>query len=274
LNRWGMAAAWAGAMLLVGVAVPSSALAQADPVSAVYVAVAAALPEDIGAAAPRVTIDLTGDATIEFAIRNADDDPVATRDGAIDDSLAVLRAVYGSPAESVRTVTVLGTFPFQGTKSPGVRPTPVLRAVLSADHARNIDWQTVSPANLPAVVDVWWLQAAFAQVQAQPATTPTAVTDAGLNVAVAHLEESLTALSSGDVRVGRSQFTQFFDAWDDLSNGIAQRDPALYDSIDTDLERAEVALLHSQPEDVDAAQAALTAIDTKLTTLVQSSAGD
>ena len=274
MNRWGMAAAWAGAMLLVGVAVPSSALAQADPVSAVYVAVAAALPEDIGAAAPRVTIDLTGDATIEFAIRNADDDPVATRDGAIDDSLAVLRAVYGSPAESVRTVTVLGTFPFQGTKSPGVRPTPVLRAVLSADHARNIDWQTVSPANLPAVVDVWWLQAAFAQVQAQPATTPTAVTDAGLNVAVAHLEESLTALSSGDVRVGRSQFTQFFDAWDDLSNGIAQRDPALYDSIDTDLERAEVALLHSQPEDVDAAQAALTAIDTKLTTLVQSSAGD
>jgi hypothetical protein len=259
LNRWGRAAA----VLLVCIALPPTAAAQPDPVSGVYDAVATGFGMDTARAAPHVTIDRTGDTTIEFAIRNAEDDPADTRDGAIADTLTVLRAVYGtSPADGVRTVTVLGTFPFQGTKSPAVRPTPVLRAVLSADHARNIDWQAVSPGDLPTVVDVWWLQGAFADVQAQPA--PATQNDPGLNVAIAHLEEAVAALTSGDIRIGRSQFTQFFDAWDDVSDSIVQRDPVLYEAIDADVERAEVALLHSQPEDVDSAQAALTAIHTRL----------
>ncbi|MBV9175217.1 MAG: hypothetical protein JOZ81_34610 [Chloroflexi bacterium] len=229
--------------------VPIGASAQSDVAAQVSTAVANALGTDTA----RVSLDPTGDLTVSFTIRNLDNDPQATRDGALSDTLAVLRAIYGSPGADVRTATVLGTFPFQGTKSPGVRPTPVLRAVLSADRARNVDWQSSAPAELPTLVDTWWLQSAFADVGSQ-----TANPDSPMAVAIAHLDESLAALDTGEVRVGRSQFTQFFDAWDDVSDAVGQRFPAEYNSIDVDLERAEVALLHTQPEDVATARNALT----------------
>lgn len=275
--------ACAVSVLMLAMAWPSVVAAQVDPVSDLDGAVAAALSTEPGQAAPRISIDPSGDTTIEFAIHNADDDPAATREGALADTLTLLRAVYdSSPSEVVRTVTVLGTFPFKGTKSPSVRPTPVLRAVLSAEHAQNLDWQALRPADVPSVVDAWWLQGAFADVEAQPAaqaapaseTLPSETLPSPLDVAVAHLDETIAALDSGQVGIGRSQFTQFFDAWDDASVDIAQRQPDLYDVLDADLERAERELLHTQPEDVAAASAALTDLRSHLSDAGHGSAGE
>jgi hypothetical protein len=131
----------------------------------------------------------------------------------------------------------------------------MLRAVLSADRAQTIDWANATASDVPLLVDTWWLQGAFADVGTQSATS-----DGPLAVAMAHLDASVTALDSGSVGLGRSQFTQFFDAWDDVSDDVGQRFPTAYNTIDTDLERAEVALLHTQPEDVDTARSALSDI--------------
>jgi len=76
-------------------------------------------------------------------------------------------------------------------------------------------------------------------------------------VAQAHLDETLTALAAGEVPIARSQFKQFFDVWDDLDAEVSERFPAQYDALDTELDRAEIAILHSQPADLAAAQDAL-----------------
>jgi hypothetical protein len=107
----------------------------------------------------RVDIDPMGDATVMFAIQNAEDDADAVRAGALADALALLQAAYSSPdAEHITSVTVLGTFPFKSTKGKSVREAPVLRAVLSAQHAASLTWDDVTPDAL----DDWWLQGAFA----------------------------------------------------------------------------------------------------------------
>jgi hypothetical protein len=177
--------------------------------------------------------------------------------------------------DGVTTVTVLGTFPYQGTKGKSVRESPVLRAVMSADHAGRVNWDQLSPADVPTTVDVWWLQGAFANVDtefSQPAP-PLAATDASLElttirsrlgVASAHLDEALKALESNEIGIGRSQFKQFFDVWDEVDQSVAQRYPAEYEALDMDLERAEIALLHSQPEDFAGARAALQSVQSYL----------
>lgn len=108
---------------------------------------------------PRVDIDAAGDATVMFAIQDADDDADAIRAGALADTLAILHAAYASPeADRITSVTVLGTFPFKGTKGKSVREAPVLRAVLSAERAASLNWDDITPDAL----DDWWLQGAFA----------------------------------------------------------------------------------------------------------------
>jgi hypothetical protein len=162
------------------------------------------------------------------------------------------------PPSGVSSVTVLGTFPFQGTKGKSVRESPVLRAVLSADRAGQIDWNDLTATDVPKAVDVWWLQGAFANVKQSGDTTPEVdALRSRLSVAIAHLDEALLALSSDDLRIGRSQFKQFFDVWDDVDVQVRQRYPTQYDALDTELAHAEIALLHTQPEDVAGARAAL-----------------
>jgi len=110
---------------------------------------------------PRVSIDETGDVTVVVALRDELEDRGATYAAALDDTLAVLRAVYHSPdAGDIRSATVLGTFAVTGATGR-TREQPVLRAVLSAGPATNLDWASVEPEALPTLADVWWVHAAF-----------------------------------------------------------------------------------------------------------------
>ena len=150
---------------------PLPAVAQTDDAAMLYAALSESLDADADRPVPRlprVAIDPSGDTTIVFAIRNEHDDASAIREGAVSDTLTVLRTVYAAaPVASVSSVTVLGTFAFKGTKAKRVRESPVLRAVLSAEHAQGLDWQRLAPADLPTIVDTWWLQGAFATVDDQ-----------------------------------------------------------------------------------------------------------
>jgi hypothetical protein len=170
IRAWGMAA------LILGLLRPLPAFAQTDDAALLYAALSESLDADANRPVPRlprVAIDPSGDTTIVFAIRNEHDDASAIRDGAVSDTLTLLRTVYDTaPVDSVSSVTVLGTFPFKGTKAKLVRENPVLRAVLSAEHAHGLDWQRLTPADLPTTVDVWWLQGAFATVDDQLAEGP------------------------------------------------------------------------------------------------------
>ena len=288
MARPGRSLTWACAVALLAVGLAPSATAapaaQADGSSApqLYAALAAALDPDTNRPAPRlarVSVDPTGDATVVFAIRNEQDDADATRARAVADTLTVLRTAYASEdASRISTMTVLGTFPYKGTKGKSVRESPVLRAVLSADRAAQLDWDALSPDDLDHAVDVWWMQGAFAgAISATPDdVAPDPLVAAGdtpagtdelrprLEVATAHLTEALDAAAAYDVRIARSQFKQFFDAWDEIDEPVAQRFPDQYAALDVELERAEVALLHTQPEDIDTARSAMQNIRTLL----------
>jgi hypothetical protein len=152
--------------LSAGLAAPNTD--DTDNAPQLYTALAATLDPSTHRAVPRIeraTIDPTGDATVVFAIQDQADDPVATRADAIADALTVLRTAHASPdAGRISSLTVLGTFPFQGAKSQSVRETPVPRAAFRADHANAIDLDTLRPADLPHVLDEWWVQGAFATV--------------------------------------------------------------------------------------------------------------
>jgi hypothetical protein len=158
--------------LLLSVAPPS--VAGATPAAAsvedpeLYALVADALPPGTHRAAPRlatVTLDEAGQATVIFAIRSEAGDAEATRAGGVSDALTTLRTIYQSPpGEQLTSLTVLGTFPFQGTKGKSVREGVVLRAVLSAERAAQVDWDQITPADL----DVWWMQEAFARADSTP----------------------------------------------------------------------------------------------------------
>jgi hypothetical protein len=110
---------------------------------------------------PRVTIDATGDATAVLALRNEADDPEATYAAALDDTLRVLRAIYHSAdVDRISIATVVGTFNVIGATGRA-REVPVLRAVLSAEHAAQLDWAALGPDEVPQLADVWWVHAGF-----------------------------------------------------------------------------------------------------------------
>jgi hypothetical protein len=156
-------------MMMLVVSLAPASVAGATPTAAedaeLYALVVAALPPGTHRAAPRLaqaSVDAAGEATVIFAIRAENGDADATRAGGVADALTALRTIYASPAAAeVTSLTVLGTFPFQGTKGRAVREGVVLRAVLSAEHAAQLDWDHVSVDDL----DVWWMQEAFGRAE-------------------------------------------------------------------------------------------------------------
>jgi pimeloyl-ACP methyl ester carboxylesterase len=101
---------------------------------------------------PRVSLD-DGDATVIVALRDTGG-VEGIRVAATDDAFAVFDAAYHSPvAAQIRTMTLVGTFPVTGSR--GTRELRVLRAVLTAETAARIDWQTLRPEGLAGAVDTW-----------------------------------------------------------------------------------------------------------------------
>jgi len=137
--------------------------------------VEAALPAATGRGVPRFTrvaLDPTGDLTVIFKVESATTIP-GLRAAAIADELALLRAIYHSPAAGhVRTTTVVGTYSISQGES--TRELPIVRATLTAKRAARIDWATLRPDQLPNVVDDWWLHPALNETVATPAAFPTA----------------------------------------------------------------------------------------------------
>ncbi len=261
----------AGLALALGLMVfPGAALGQVaiddNDAGRLYMQLAARLDLATHRASSRlaqVTIDPGGDATVVFAILDADEDAQATRAGALRDAAEIMQVAFTAPeAEHVQSLTVLGTFPFKGTKGFSVRESPVMRVVISADTAGQIDWAqlTRSPSSISHTVDQWWMQGAFASALGASDVLAQSADNTPFDLVFAHLDETLRALSAGDVQIARSQFTQFFDAWDETADRVADAYPAEFDTLDVALERAEVALLHTQPADVDTASAALAVI--------------
>ena len=65
--------------------------------------------------------------------------------------------------------------PPRPAKGKSVREGVVLRAVLSADRAAVVQWDRLTPSDLPGVVDTWWMQGAFANVDAAPPVIKTGI---------------------------------------------------------------------------------------------------
>ncbi|MCA1644118.1 MAG: hypothetical protein LC797_01185 [Chloroflexi bacterium] len=246
---------------------PQGALGQVliedNEASRLYAALAARLDPATHRAASRlaqVTIDPGGDSTVVFAILDAAENAQATRDGAMRDISEIIHVAFASPeGQPVRSLTVLGTFPFKSTKGFSVRESPVTRAVISVDTAAHLDWQELSqsPARITNAVDQWWMQGAFATAIGPSEDRPENLANTALQSVVAHLDETLRALQEGDVPIARSQFKQFFDAWDETAERVADSYPAQFETLDLELERAELALLHTQPEDIASSATAL-----------------
>jgi hypothetical protein len=251
----------------------------------ILLAVGAVLNPDTKRDVPRMAraaIDTSGDATVVFALRNENDNQEAIVTTALADTLAVFWAIYHSPdTAKVTSATVIGTYAIQG-KTGSMRELPVLRAVLTANNAAHLNWNAVMPEQLPEIVDDWWMHAKLAGAartrslqeklatnwaQAQGDTegrehkslTPAEV-HAQIDLMLLHLNDALFALSGNDVGVARSQFKQVFDKWDGAEEDFRIMYPQQYATLDLELERAEVALLHKTPEDVNTGRFALRAL--------------
>ncbi len=278
-----LAVAGAAALLSQEITAPSPQEPQAIvDAPLIYQAVAAVLSPDTKREAKRLaraTIDQTGDATVVFALRNEGDDLKAVRASALLDTLAVLWGVYHSPeADRVATSTVVGTFAIMGERGKA-RELPVLRAVLSAERAAQVNWAVVTPEGMPELVDAWWLHPVFAPLTAArgeptPIASAPGVDTEGrehipltlpdvrdqVDLMLLHLNEALFALSGNNVGIARSQFKQFFEEWDGAEEEVRVLYPERHEALDLELERAETALLHRSPEDVDMARFALRAL--------------
>jgi len=265
------------------------AMSAASPTMAdapnILLAVGAVLNPDTKRDVPRMaraTIDTSGDATVVFALRNENDHQEAIVTTALADTLAAFWAIYHSPdTAQVTSATVIGTYAIQG-KTGSMRELPVLRAVLTANNAAHLNWNAVMPEQLPEIVDDWWMHAKLAGAarsrslqeklatnwaQAQGDTegrehkslTPAEVHDQ-IDLMLLHLNDALFALSGNDVGVARSQFKQFFDKWDGAEEDFRIMYPQQYATLDLELERAELALLHKTPEDINTGRFALRAL--------------
>jgi len=104
---------------------------------------------------PSVRIDKTGDATVVFAMRDAETLD-GLREAALEDALAVLEATYHPPVtDEINTITVIGTYLVTGGR--GAREWPVLRVTLEADHAESTDWTKLTVDNIESEVDEFWI---------------------------------------------------------------------------------------------------------------------
>jgi hypothetical protein len=253
-----------------GAATPGAAM-NTDPIRQAITAVLDPSAKRNAERLPRVTIDPTGDVTVVFALRDEGSiDAIRARGMA--DTLTILKAVYHSPqARQVKTATVLGTYSITGA-SNRARELAVMRAVLSAPKADGISWQDAQAKQLPQLVDVWWLSPVLMDQGAPVASaspSPTVIIlpeiDDQIKIMLLHLNQALYALSANDVPIARSQYKQFFDVWDRVDDeAIHPLYPERYDQIDLELNKAEIALYHSTPEDLDGARSAMLALRTDL----------
>jgi pimeloyl-ACP methyl ester carboxylesterase len=126
---------------------------------------------------PAVHLDGTSDLTVVVALRAADDLD-AFRAAAEDDILRILRAIYATERSPVQTATVVGTYAVADTGP--ARESPVLRVVLSATNAENVDWDRATATTLFPAVDVYRFSPPFgdavgnpiAPLRAMPAASP------------------------------------------------------------------------------------------------------
>lgn len=223
-----------------------------------------------GVRLPRVTINRVGDVTVVFAAKSGPD-PVTIRDVAIRDTLTILKAVYHSPdASRISTATVLGTYPIQG-KWGSTREQTIIRATLKADRARIIGWDSLQPDELQGAVNDWWMYPTFAEAGSTSPTPGTRVAPANprdqardlhdqIGVMLIHLNLALHALNGDEVGMARSQFKQFFDAWNSVDEEeLSPLYPAQYNRLDLAENRAENALVQKVPgqEDVGTARSSM-----------------
>jgi hypothetical protein len=156
------------AMLLS--AAPTAAQSHADE-QTIRQAIEAVLELDTGrqvARLPGVTLDeANGDLTVVFAMRRPlADDPLQIVSSATDDAFTILWATYTSSAAArVRTATVLGTYAVVG-RYERPREIPLVRAVLSADRAAQLDWTRTAVVDPHDVLDVWWVEGELPDVTA------------------------------------------------------------------------------------------------------------
>src|SRR5438067_1430771 len=126
-------------------------------------AIEAVLDMDAGRDVERLSrIDLEpvkGDLTIVFAMRRPmSDDPRQIVASGTDDVFTILWAIYTSQdAPLIRTATVLGTYAVVG-RYERPREIPLVRAVLTADHATNFDWSRIATVDPARVLDTWWVE--------------------------------------------------------------------------------------------------------------------
>lgn len=243
--------------------------------AAIRATIEPAIASDSGRGVPRVarvTLDDTGDLTVVFAMRDVADDPQAIGATGLDDLLSVMRAVYRSPdAARIRTATVVGTYAVWG-KFGRTRELPLVRATLSQRRAAGLDWCFLRSSDLPVVAEEWWIQEDIRpRVLTLDAAGPrsSSCTAGSLRGSVdsmlLHLTEALHALNAGEVGLARSQFKQFFDIWDNVDDEyLAPSYPDQYATMDRAEEQAEIALLHTHPEDVDGGRAALLTLRSAL----------
>jgi hypothetical protein len=109
---------------------------------------------------PRITLDTArGDLTIVFAMRRPmSDDPHQIVASATDDVFTILWATYNSgDASRIRTTTVLGTYAVSG-RYEQPKEVPLLRAVLTADKAANLDWSSAATLDPSQAFSGWWVE--------------------------------------------------------------------------------------------------------------------
>jgi len=165
-------------LVLVVLLAPGPVLAQ-EQVDAPIVrqAIESVLEMDTGRSAarlPRISLDVArGDLTIVFGMRRPlSDDPAQIVASATDDVFTILWATYTSPdATRIRSTTVLGTYAIVG-RYENPREVPLLRAVLTADHAANFDWPNVASLDPRRVLDTWWVEGELAAAAPSLQATP------------------------------------------------------------------------------------------------------
>lgn len=227
---------------------------------------------------PRVTLDPTGDLTVVFAMRDIADDPKAIGAGGLDDMFAILHAAYTTDTvHAIRTATVLGTYAVWG-KFGSTRELPLMRATLSAERAGLLDWCYLRPTDLPTIAEDWWMQEDIRphslSAGADGPRASSCVTGArreAVEGMLLHLNNALHALSANEVGLSRSQFKQFFDLWDNLDDEFLKPNyPDAFPEMDRAEQQVEIALLHSQPEDLVGARGGLLTLRTDLLDVVRS----
>jgi alcohol dehydrogenase (cytochrome c) len=230
---------------------------------------------------PRVNIDQDGEATVQFALRSEGGDPGAVQEGGMDDLLKILRAIHQSTdAGHITNTTVLGTYPVE--RKGGVAPeTVVLRAVVSAEKAAQIDWDALTPQDLPNALEIFWEHPALAgnteladriaEPDSERQGTPQTIAEVRpvVNAMLAHLNRALEGLSSSDVRIARSQVRQFLTNWDDVNDELSGWYPESYVSLEAEVERTQAALLDQVPEDTVTARASLLALRAGMAEVMQ-----